>query len=299
MDSLAITKAIEDQEWLGPVADGLQKGVGAAYEAGGDAGRKVEDALHGVWLGHPLHAVLTDIPLGAWSVAAALDVMEAAGNDKVAAGADAAVGIGLLGALGSAVTGLTDWYRLDGKATKRVGGAHALINITATALYGVSYGLRKTGHRGAGRVFGFLGMGVVSAGAFLGGMLVYDQKIGVDHSDREKLEEDAGDFVDVLAWDDLPDGKPTRVEVNGHAVVLVRDSDNVHALADSCAHLGGPLSEGKLCDGGIVCPWHESRFALTDGRVLDGPSTFKQPHYETKVENRRILVKYGDTVVEG
>ncbi|BDI33683.1 hypothetical protein CCAX7_57340 [Capsulimonas corticalis] len=295
MDSLAITKAIEDQEWLAPVADGLQKAVETTYAAGGDAGRKVEDALHGVWLGHPLHAVLTDIPLGAWSVAAALDTLEAIGDDKYAAGADAAVGIGLLGALGSAVTGLTDWYRLSGKTTKRLGGAHALINISATALYGASYVMRKRSNRGAGRALALLGFGAVSAGAFLGGMLVYYQKIGVDHSKREEL---ADEFVDVLDWDDLEENTPKRVEANGQPVVLVRQGEKIYALADACAHLGGPLSEGKVCDGGIVCPWHESRFALKDGKVLDGPSTFAQPHYETRVQDGKVQVKYGDPVLE-
>ena len=295
MDTLAITKRIEDQEWLGAAADTLQEAVKKTYEAGGEAGRVAKNALHGVWLGHPLHVVVTDIPLGAWTVAAALDAMEAMGDEKVAAGADAAVGVGLLGALGSAVTGLTDWYRLGGKTSQRIGAAHAMINITATTLYAASYALRKSGDRKTARLLGWLGYGVVSAGAYLGGVLVFDQKIGVDHAVREGL---AKDFVDVLAWDELPENKPTRAEANGQAIVLVRQGETVYALADVCSHLGGPLSEGKICDGGLVCPWHATRFALKDGKVLDGPGTFAQPHYETRVENGRIQVRYADPVIE-
>src|SRR5436190_937511 len=138
----------------------------------------------------------TDIPLGAWTVAAVLDTLEAStGRTDLAPGADAAVAIGLAGALGSAVTGLTQWYPLGGPPRK-IGAAHALLNVTATGLFAASFALRRGGRRGAARLLGWLGYGVVSAGAYLGGAPVYEQRVGVDHAPREGLPRD---FLPVLA----------------------------------------------------------------------------------------------------
>src|SRR4029077_19553365 len=100
---------------------------------GGDAGRRVRDFLHGTWLGHPLHPALTDIPLGAWTTALALD---AAGDRSrgMARAADTAMGVGIAGAVGAAVTGLTDWHHTTG-GDRRLGLGHAMLNTAALALY--------------------------------------------------------------------------------------------------------------------------------------------------------------------
>src|SRR5512133_3181707 len=116
---------VERQQWLEPVESGLQKAVAGSFNSAGSAGRYMRNFLHGVWLGHPLHPVLTDIPIGAWTAAVILDVAD----DRK--GADLAVSVGLAGAAGSAVTGLTDWHQTDGSA-RRVGLVHGLLNVTAT-----------------------------------------------------------------------------------------------------------------------------------------------------------------------
>jgi len=289
MDSNQIAGAIDRQEWLTPVADGLSDAVDIAFKSGGVASRAVEDALHGTWLGHPLHPVLTDIPLGAWSVATTLDVMElATGRKDLAPGADAAVAIGLAGAVGAAVTGLTDWHDTDGKA-KKVGIVHGMMNLTATGFYTASLVLRKRKHREAGIVCGLLGYAISSAAAWLGGNLVYEQKIGTDHAERESLPDS---FVSTLPEEELHEGEPVRVEAGGRKVLLVRQGGRIYALADTCSHLGGPLAEGKLGDGTITCPWHGSTFRLEDGSIARGPATYPQPCFETRVRNGRIEVRY-------
>jgi len=290
MDSIAVSERVESAEWLEPVADGLQKVVGGAYEATGEAGQKVADALHGVWLGHPLHPAITDIPIGAWTAAVVFDAMEIAGNEKIAPGADAAVAVGLAGAVGAALTGLTDWHKLSEPSSKRVGAAHAVLNITATLLYTASLIARKKGHRAFGRGLSWVGYSLVGASAYLGGALVYDQKIGVDHADREGLAEE---WTSVLALDKLEDNKPTKADAAGTPIVLVKKGEKIFALANACSHLGGPLDEGELCNGSITCPWHASRFALDDGRVLDGPATYPQPKFDVRIENGQVQVKSG------
>ncbi|HEX2122870.1 MAG TPA: DUF2231 domain-containing protein, partial [Thermoanaerobaculia bacterium] len=122
---------VERQEWLEDVAEAVQPAVQDALRQLGDG---VKDLLHGKWLGHPLHPVLTDIPVGAWTAAMMIDAVELiTGNDGAGDAADLAVGVGLAGALGAAVAGAADWSETSGSA-RRIGVAHALLNVAATGL---------------------------------------------------------------------------------------------------------------------------------------------------------------------
>src|SRR5690242_12502494 len=114
MASEVVTGVIDRQEWLDPLGDQVQKAVTGAFEAAGPTGQQVKNALHGTWLGHPLHPALTDVPIGAWTAAVVMDAMDNInGSNRLGPAADAAIGIGLVGAVASAVTGLTDWSATD------------------------------------------------------------------------------------------------------------------------------------------------------------------------------------------
>jgi nitrite reductase/ring-hydroxylating ferredoxin subunit/uncharacterized membrane protein len=281
----AAVESLERQDWLEPLADNLQQAVLAAFRAAGETGRRVRDFLHGTWLGHPLHPVLTDVPLGAWAVATVLD-LAAGDNGHENRAADAAVGIGVAGALGAAVTGMTDWQHTAAEE-RRAGLVHGLLNGSATALYATSLALRLRGARTAGRTIGGLGFMVALGAAYLGGHLVYRKRVGVDHAPHP----DWTDFVTVLPEAELGESVPRRIDVQGVPVVLIRRAGRIHALADGCAHLGGPLSAGRLENGAIRCPWHGSRFALDDGTALEGPSTFAQPVFDVRVRAGQIEVR--------
>jgi len=187
----------------------------------------------------------------------------------------------------AAAAGLTDWQHVDGRP-RRTGLLHALLNVSATAIYAGSLAFRLGGHRGTGRALAGAGSAIATASSYLGGHLVYGDQIGVDHTADLTLPQD---FVAVMADTELLDNKPTRVEAGGVAVVLVRADGRIHALAERCSHLGGPLAEGYLEQGGIVCPWHGSRFDLEDGHPLDGPSTHQQPCLEARVHDGQIEVR--------
>src|SRR5437870_5874425 len=117
-------QVIERQEWLAPLEEGLQRAVSAAFQAGGAAGHAVKNFLHGTWLGHPLHPVLTDVPLGVWTATLVLDAWETlTGRDDLAPGADVALGLGLAAAVPAAAAGLTDWQHTDGQS-RRIGVTH-------------------------------------------------------------------------------------------------------------------------------------------------------------------------------
>lgn len=289
MATEALINVIEQQDFLEQAGEAIQPAVTNAFKAAGPAGQEIKNFLHGTWLGHPLHPVLTDIPLGAWTAALALDAMEAiSGRKEFGPGADAAVAIGLVGAVGSAVTGLTDWSDTQGRARK-VGLAHGLLNVGATLLYTTSLVMRRRKKsRRAGLGFAMLGYAVSSAAAYLGGHLVYGEQIGVDHTAAQELPKE---FVPVLAESELLEGRMTKVEAKGIPVLLVRQGGEIHALAHTCSHQGGPLSEGELAGEIVQCPWHGSRFSIKDGRVVDGPATFPQPCFETRVRDGQIEVR--------
>jgi nitrite reductase/ring-hydroxylating ferredoxin subunit len=165
---------------------------------------------------------------------------------------------------------------------------HALLNSAALGLYVGSLALRRRGRRPAGRGLALAGFGVVLASAYLGGRLVYHDRVGVDHAERDAGAEG---FTRALPEGDLAEGVPKRAEVGGVRVVLVRRGAHIFALGDVCSHLGGPLSEGTVEKGAITCPWHDSTFALEDGRVLCGPATMPQPRLEARVRNGYVEVR--------
>jgi nitrite reductase/ring-hydroxylating ferredoxin subunit/uncharacterized membrane protein len=286
MENLNALSMLTDQPALDSVAEPLSRAVRGAYESAGDAGRVTKNAMHGVWLGHPLHPALVAVPIGAWTTAVALDVAAEANRDNgLARAADFAIAVGLAGALGSAITGLTDWSETSGSA-RRTGLVHGLLNVAATGLFAVSYMLRKSGSRAAGQACSATGLAVASTAGYLGGTLVFDHRIGVNHADADLPEA----FTPAMNGAALADGTMARAHVEHADVLLARQHGRVCALAHSCSHLGGPLSEGTLKDGSVVCPWHGSEFGLEDGHVINGPATQAQPVLSVRERDGSIEV---------
>jgi nitrite reductase/ring-hydroxylating ferredoxin subunit/uncharacterized membrane protein len=271
---------------LRAAADAIQPPIQSLLRSATPA---VRDALHGTRLGHPLHAVLTDIPIGAWTVTALLDVASVMGARRLKAGADAAATIGLAGALGAAIAGFADWSDTSDDA-RSVGVAHALLNAAATLAYAVALPLRlNRARRGWGVTASMAGYAFVSAGGFLGGELSFGKQLGVKHT-AEPLWPPA-DFVPVMALDDLPDGSVKRVMVAGLPVLLRREGLVVQAVSAICTHRGAPLDEAAFSDGCLHCPWHGSVFQFTDGTVAGGPATFPLPVREARVAAGNIEVR--------
>src|SRR5437899_1368283 len=137
----AVDRFLERQRWLEPLADFLQKIAAAIYK--GTAGHALKSFLNGTWLGHPLHPVITDVPVGAWTLAILFDLIHLANRGSAVwiDGATLLVGVGVLAALGAWVTGYTDWSDTYDRE-RRFGIAHALLMSTALVLYIVSFFLR-------------------------------------------------------------------------------------------------------------------------------------------------------------
>jgi len=272
-----------------PIDERVQKLIDKfLYGGGRSSAQKIRNFLNGTWLGEPLHVVLTDVPIGAWSVALAFDVLDVIhARREFALAADTSIAIGLIGAAGAAVTGVTDWSDVNPPA-RRTGFIHGLLNLSATALFTTSLVLRKKRSRMGGRICAALGYAVMSYAAHLGGEMVYKRRVGVDRTEGQAFPRE---FVAVLPETELKDDQPTRALHNCVPILLVRRGERVFALAETCSHFSGPLAEGKLVDDSIVCPYHNSRFALEDGRVLDGPAVHPQPCLEVRVRDGQIEVR--------
>src|SRR5947209_17369997 len=115
MASGVVQSLVDRQEWLNGLGDAIQPLVRNAFSSGGEAGHQVKDLLNGVWLGHPLHPMLTDVPVGAWTITELLDLLSASrgGDQGLDTAADISLVAGILAALGAAVTGITDWSDVD------------------------------------------------------------------------------------------------------------------------------------------------------------------------------------------
>jgi nitrite reductase/ring-hydroxylating ferredoxin subunit len=278
---------ISRQKWLAPAETALGAVADTLFLKEVKFGEKLRNFLHGTWFGHPLHPAITDVPLGAWTAATALDLYESVtGDESLARGADFAVGVGLLGAAGAALTGLNDWNYTSDKP-RRVGALHALTNLAATTCYLSSWWQRRNGCRESGLTTGFVGFGLSMVGAYLGGHLVYNERIGVNHAPEELPEK----FVPVMKEAELPDDKMVKAEADGVPIFLVRHNGRIFVMAEKCSHLGGPLSEGEFDGETVTCPWHHSQFAIADGSVIAGPTTYAQPCFEVRVRDGQIEVR--------
>jgi nitrite reductase/ring-hydroxylating ferredoxin subunit/uncharacterized membrane protein len=268
-----ITRIVDAQaRWATPFGDFNHRWLTALF----GPIRPIKDFLNGTWLGHPVHAALTDLPIGVMTVAIVLDVI----GQPVAA--DVAVLVGVLSIVATAVSGLADYADVDGTARSRA-TVHATVMTTALVIFLVSLVMRAGNPADRAVAIGLLVIGylVLTLGAEIGGDLVYLIGTNVNrHAWRgagaKWISLDLGDLADI------PEGGPTRAKAGINTLILVRTGETILALHEQCAHAGGPLSQGKLVDGCIECPWHGSRFRMADGHVARGPAMYDQPSYEIR-----------------
>jgi nitrite reductase/ring-hydroxylating ferredoxin subunit len=246
---------------------------------------RVRDALHGVWLGHPVHPVLVQVPVGAWMSAAFLDMLD---NED---GARHLIGLGLLAAVPAAVAGWADWAEMH-EQQMRTGVVHAAANGAAVTLYTGSLVARARQRTGLGQALGYAGLAAVALASMLGGDISYRQAGGANHAEETPHLVPTG-WQDLMPLAHLTQGQPARAMLGEVPVLAVRDGNEVHVLANKCSHMSGPLNEGTLSDGEltggakdrcVTCPWHGSVFRLRDGAVVHGPATADQPVFQTRIQ---------------
>jgi nitrite reductase/ring-hydroxylating ferredoxin subunit/uncharacterized membrane protein len=271
---------IEQNTRLDRVGDRLQRVVQGTLRA-----QRVRDLLHGVWLGHPLHPAMVQVPVGAWISAAIVDLMP--GQRRAAT---ALVGIGTASALPAAVAGLNDWAALS-RDQRRIGLVHAAANTIGVTLYASSLAARLNGRHNLGRALSYLGLSAASTGAYLGGHLAYKQGAQVSQSISELHLVSEG-WHPLGDMSTLPQRQLVTREIDDVSVILYRHGEDVTVMLERCPHQSGPLGEGEVqeIDGHacVVCPWHGSTFRLNGGEVVHGPSGNDQVVLPTRVVNGRL-----------
>jgi nitrite reductase/ring-hydroxylating ferredoxin subunit/uncharacterized membrane protein len=247
----------------------------------------LRNLLSGTAVGHPLHPILVGVPLGSWLAASYLDL---AGGKAGRGPARKLVGLGVASAIPAAMAGVNDWADTM-HAERRVGFVHALGNDLAVVLYTGSWLARRRQRHALGVALAASGAVLLGVTGWLGGHLSYARGVGVDTTAFDHASED---WTDVLPEADLVDDQPTLVYDDKLPVLLVRTGGQLYAIADRCTHRGGPLHEGEFSDGCIVCPWHDSKFRVSDGQVLAGPATRSQRAYEVRTRYGSIQLRHRD-----
>jgi nitrite reductase/ring-hydroxylating ferredoxin subunit/uncharacterized membrane protein len=264
--------------------------------------------LQGKPFRHPLHPALVHFPIGLFILSLILDLASYLWDTSnvVARASFYAMALGLVGALLAALAGFADWsdIRMDHPA-KKTANIHMTLNLTATALFGVNWLLRMgqpdlTATPFIPLLLSFVGVGIILVSGYLGGTMVYDDGIGVGRHRREtraprktidvSMFERQDGWVAVCDADGLKDGGTLRIDWSGTIIAIARRGDQVYAFQEFCTHRYGPLSEGKLYDYQVECPWHRSCFDIRTGKVVEGPAKVDLKTYSATIRAGKIFL---------
>jgi len=287
MSLLAFLDRLADVPTFDKAIEPARRAVNAALRP-----QAVKDALHGTWLGHSLHPVLVQVPVGSWLSAGLLDAVP-----RLRPAATVLIGTGVAAAVPASLAGAADWSEQE-VGIRRLGALHAVANSAALSLYVGSLVARGRGRGALGRVLSYAGLGIATGSAAVGGHMSYAQSSGASHS-ATAARALTSDWIDLGPLDDLPEGRPALRTGKGGSVAVplaaVRRGARVDVFLGACAHLSGPLYEGAVeevhgreC---LVCPWHGSAFDLDSGSPRRGPAANPQVKLEVRMEAGRVMAR--------
>jgi len=287
MSLLSVLDRIADVSALDKVAIPLRNAVNAALRP-----QALKDALHGTWLGHPVHPILAQVPVGSWLSAGVLDLLP--GTRQAAT---VLIGTGVAASVPTAMAGAADWSEQD-PGVRRLGLLHAGANVVALGLYVGSLVARRRGAETVGLVLSYSGLTIAGGSAAIGGHMSYAQSSGASHS-VVAARALTSDWIDLGPLDDLPDGRPALRTGKGSdapvPLAVVRRGSRVDVLISACTHMSGPLSDGEVKEVRghtcLVCPWHGSAFDLGTGNAVQGPAGTPQERLEVRMQAGRVMAR--------
>lgn len=212
-------------------------------------------------------------------------------------------GLGILAGLVAAVPGFLDYlYSVPPESSgKQRATRHALVNVGALLLFGLSFLIRGEAAAAPGALTLLLeagGIGLLVAGGWMGGTLVYRNHIGVfpRYASLGKWQEESvparqDQPVTVAGADELKVDQMKLLHVDGKRIVLARTEEGYVAFDDHCTHKGGSLASGMMICGTVQCPWHGSQFSVKDGSVKAGPAEEGIRTYEVTKRDGEVMLK--------
>ncbi|HSL42717.1 MAG TPA: DUF2231 domain-containing protein [Anaerolineales bacterium] len=265
--------------------------------------------LQGKPFRHPLHPALVHLPIGLFILSLILDVISYLSDDSntLFRASYYAMAAGIVAALLAALAGFIDRsdIRLDHPARKTA-NIHMTLNLAAVGLFVVNFVLRGAQLDAAGTslpllLLSMVGVGIILVSGYLGGTMVYDDGVGVGRHRRYtrtprktinvSMFERQDGWVSVCDANQLKDGETLRINWDGKIIAVARQSGEVYAFQEFCTHRYGPLSEGKLYDHQIECPWHRSCFDIRSGKVVEGPAKVDLKCYSASIRAGKIFIR--------
>jgi nitrite reductase/ring-hydroxylating ferredoxin subunit/uncharacterized membrane protein len=210
--------------------------------------------------------------------------------------------VGVVTALVAAIPGFIDYLGTvpPNSSGKRRATKHMIVNLAAVALFAFAWAIRGQPEAAPGfpvLALEGLGLALLTAGGWMGGVLVNRNQIGVDHRyaqagrwKEETIESPAGQPVVAARADELKVNQMKLLHLDGRRLVLARTEEGYVAFADRCTHRGGSLAGGVMIGGGVQCPWHGSQFDCRSGAVRAGPA--QQP-----IESYRVTERDGKVML--
>jgi nitrite reductase/ring-hydroxylating ferredoxin subunit/uncharacterized membrane protein len=258
---------------------------------------------------HPIHPMLIPFPIAFFLGTFVFDVL----GSLLGLGILRIVGYymnisGIVTALLAAVPGVIDYLHSvppDSSAKTR-GLKHGIVNVGATVLFLVVFILRNLAEPNFTIIIliQVVALGLLTAGGWMGGTLVYRNGIGVFpryassgkwQEQHFKVDEDTKK-LDVGKTDDLQTDQLKLLHINDKRVVLGRTETGYVAFSDHCTHKGGSLASGVLICGTVQCPWHGSQFDVKTGTVRAGPANDPIKPYTVEVTGNRILLNVEEII---
>jgi len=290
MSLLGILDRVADVTAFDKAIEPVRRGVQSVLRP-----QALKDLLHGTWLGHPLHPVLAQVPVGSWVSAGVLDLLP-----PFRPAAATLIGVGVASAVPTALAGAADWSE-QAAGVRRLGAVHAVANTAALGLYVGSLAARSKGRGGLGRALAYAGLGLAGTSAAIGGHMSYTQSSGASHA-ATAARALTSEWFDLGPLDDFPEGRPALRTGPGNDVAVplaaVRRGGRVDVFIAACSHLSGALHEGTVqrvrgtdC---VVCPLHGSAFDLDNGEPRRGPAANGQAKLEVRMEAGRVMARLAE-----
>jgi nitrite reductase/ring-hydroxylating ferredoxin subunit/uncharacterized membrane protein len=258
--------------------------------------------------GHPIHPGLIPFPFAFLTGGFLFDLAGAiTGRSALWTTGAYVAAAGIVTALIAAVPGFIDYlYTVPPNSTgKRRATRHMLVNLAAVTLFAIAWWLRGGATAEPGMATLFLeavGLGLLGAGGWMGGVLVSRNQISVDHRYagagkwRERRLEAGADGAVAIRSAGLEVNQMMLLHVDGRRIVLARTEDGYVAFDDHCTHRGGSLAGGSMICGTVQCPWHGSQFDVHAGTVRAGPAEQPIATYlvEEALDQVRVRVRAGE-----